>query len=164
MIPAADEGRSVRLATLADLSQRVGEELAISPWIAVDQAAIDAFAATTGDRNWIHVDAARAERESPFGGTIAHGFLILSLIAAPLQACVQVESVQMGVNAGLNKVRFLAPVRSGTRVRCRFTLAAFTSISGGAQLTFTAMVEREGEDKPACVAEVLIRLYEAPPP
>lgn len=163
MIPDACQHPCVRFASLSDLAPQAGQEIAVSAWIPVDQATVDAFAAATGDRNWIHVDAERAARESPFGGTIAHGFLILSLMAAPLQACIRVESVSLEVNGGLNKVRFLAPVLAGTRIRCRLLLSALTPIPGGAQLTWTITVEREAEDKPACVAEVLIRLYEDPP-
>ncbi len=149
-----------RFATLQDLAARAGEELAVIPWIAVEQPAIDGFAAASGDRNWIHVDPERAARESPFGGTIAHGFLVLSLIAAPLQDGVQVDSVRMGVNYGLNKVRFIAPVKAGQRIRCRFALTEFSPIAGGAQVLWSVTVEREQEDKPACTAELLIRLYQ----
>ena len=126
----------------------------------VDQATINLFADATGDRNWIHVDIPRAANDAPFGGTIAHGFLILSLIAQPLQSCIQVASVHMGVNYGLNKVRFITPVRAGQRVRCRMMLMALDGIANGAQATWQVTVEQEGQDKPACVAEVLIRLYE----
>ncbi len=136
----------------------VGQEL-VSDWIEVTQERIDEFAHATDDPQWIHVDPERAAA-GPFGGTIAHGFLTLSLVV-PLfsQARPELEGISMGVNYGLNRVRFTAPVRSGTRVRGRFTVQAIEEVSGGRQMTVGVVVEREGEEKPACVAEWLTRFY-----
>jgi len=142
---------------LSDLIKHVGEEMGVSSWITLDQARIGEFAHCTGDHQWIHVDAERAARESPFGGTIAHGFLTLSLIAPTgfevLVARVAPKSV---VNYGLEKVRFLAPVRSGKRVRNRIRLAAVDERSNGRYLVTTDnTIEIEGETKPALQASAL---------
>lgn len=139
---------------IAALCGRIGEEIGISDWMLVDQSRIDVFADVTEDRQWIHVDPAAAA-ESPFGGTIAHGFLSLSLLA-PLSysAMPAVENLQTGVNYGFNNVRFLTPVRSGKRVRGRFLLKELVERSPGRwQMTVNATVEIEGETKPALVAE-----------
>ncbi|NRF68088.1 MaoC family dehydratase [Aquincola sp. S2] len=147
-----------RIPTLASLAQRVGERIASSDWVLVDQARIDLFAQATGDFQWIHVDRERAAA-GPFGTTIAHGFLTLSLIPELADKAMLIEDVQMGVNYGLNRVRFTAPVPSGTRVRAHFTMKAYEPIDGGAQLTMEVSVEREGSDKPACIAEAVSRRY-----
>ncbi len=137
----------------------VGHEL-VSDWLEVTQARIDIFAGATDDPQWIHIDPQRAE-SGPFGGTIAHGFLSLSLLV-PLftQARPELDAVGMGVNYGLNRVRFTAPVRSGTRVRGRFTIESVEDVAGGSQATVGVVVEREGEEKPALVAEWLMRYYD----
>lgn len=136
----------------------VGQEL-VSDWLEVTQERIDVFAGATDDPQWIHVDPERAAT-GPFGGTIAHGFLSLSLLV-PLfaRARPELDGVGMGVNYGLNRVRFTAPVRSGTRVRGRFTVESVEEVSGGSQATVGVVVEREGEEKPALVAEWLMRFY-----
>ncbi len=136
----------------------VGQEL-VSPWLEVTQARIDIFAGATDDPQWIHVDPERAAN-GPFGGTIAHGFLSLSLLV-PLfaQARPELDEVGMGVNYGLNRVRFTAPVRSGSRVRGRFTVESVEDVPGGSQATVGVVVEREAEEKPALVAEWLMRFY-----
>lgn len=145
--------------TLAELAACVGQEVAVTDWFTVTQQHIDQFAAATGDHQWIHVDADRAARQSPFGCTIAHGFLTLSLLGQFYEEYLThaLPFCGMGLNYGLNKVRFMAPVRVNRRVRPRFTLRKVEDIAGGLQLTFTITVEIEGEDKPACVAESIVR-------
>jgi acyl dehydratase len=147
-----------RFAKLADLAAAVGQEFARSEPVLVDQACIDAFAEATGDRQWIHVDPARAAA-SPFGGTIAHGFLTLSLLPRMMYGAFGVDDVRMGLNYGLNHLRFPAPVPVGSVLSARFRLLAFEPIEGGAQLTIEATVEREGSSKPVCVAEQVVRQY-----
>src|SRR5919107_4222414 len=139
------------------LGEFVGREVALSEWVEVSQGRIDAFAEATEDRQWIHTEPERAARESPFKGTIAHGFLTLSLLSELGRTAVAVGGVRMGLNYGLDRVRFVAPVPAGSRVRGRFTLAALEEIKGGAQATWEVTVEREGGDKPCCVAEWLVR-------
>jgi acyl dehydratase len=144
--------------SLRELESRVGQEIAVSPWFEVTQDRIDRFADATEDWQWIHVDRERA-RQSPFGGTIAHGFLTLSLLPRLAELSFAVSDRRMGVNYGLNKARFTAPVPAGSRVRARFALARVERLEGGLQLTWTATVEREGSDKPCLVAEWLVRQY-----
>jgi len=146
-------------ATLDDLRACVGEEVAVSDWVDVSQQRIALFADATDDHQWIHTDAARAAAESPFGGTVAHGFLTLSLLPALLTRALHMVDMKMGLNYGLNKVRFPAPVPSGSRVRARLRLAAVEDVPGGAQLEWHMTVEREGGDKPVCIAEFLMRRY-----
>jgi acyl dehydratase len=144
---------------IRDLEHRVGEEIAVSPWLEVTQERIDTFAKAVDDFQWIHVDRARA-RTSPFGGTIAHGFLTLSLLSHLSELTFQFAERRMGVNYGLNRVRFTSPVPSGSRVRARFTLAKFEKIGNdGVQVTWNTVVEREGAQKPALVAEWIGRHY-----
>ena len=147
------------IASLDALRSRVGEEVAVSDWLEITQERINQFAEATGDHQWIHVDVARAARESPFGGTIAHGYLTLSLLAKFSQDSIAIGNIKMGVNYGLNRVRFTAPVRAGKKVRGRFKLAAYDEIPGGAQLTWSVTLEAEGSEKPACVAESISRWY-----
>ena len=144
---------------LADMQPMVGQEIAISDWITITQERINQFAEATGDHQWIHVDAERAKK-SPFKSTIAHGFLTLSLIPSFSEPSIKVKSIKMGVNYGLNKVRFTNPVKVNSRVRGRFVLKAFDPIEGGAQVTMNVTVEIEGQDKPACVAESISRRFE----
>ena len=120
---------------------------------------VNAFAQVTGDRQWIHVDVERAKRESPFGGPIVHGYLTLSLLAKFAQECIEVDGIKLAVNYGLNRVRFASPVKVGSRVRAKFVLGAVEDIHGGAQLVWQAVIEIEGGDKPACVAEMVTRWY-----
>jgi acyl dehydratase len=141
------------------LKDRVGEEIGVSDWIQVGQGRIDQFAEATEDRQWIHLDAARAATESPFASTIAHGFLTLSLISVLLRKAVTVSGCRMAINYGLNRVRFILPVLSGSRVRGRFVLRELHHVSGGVQVTWTATVERDTDEKPCCVAEWLVRYY-----
>jgi acyl dehydratase len=147
-----------RYAHLADLAALVGQEIGVSDWLTVDQARIDLFAQATGDHQWIHVDPERAAA-GPFGSTVAHGFLTLSLVPQLFATAFDIDDVRMGVNYGLNRVRFTHPVPVGGRVRGHFTLEAFEPLPGGAQLTVLATVELEGAPKPACVAETVSRRY-----
>lgn len=141
-----------------DLEPRVGSEIAVSPWLTVDQDRIRLFADATDDHQWIHVDPERA-KNGPFGGTIAHGFLTLSLMPRMIKEALEVEGVRMSVNYGLNKVRFTSPVPSGSRVRARLALGKLEKLDGGVQLTWNVTVEREGGERPCLVAEWLIRHY-----
>ncbi len=145
--------------SLADVAACVGQEVAVSDWVAVTQEQVDLFAQATGDHQWIHVDVERA-KAGPFGAPIAHGFLTLSLLPVFLESALDIRGVRMGVNYGLNRVRFTAPVPVGSRLRARLTLQAVEPIEhGGQQMTWGVVVEREGSDKPACVAESLVRCY-----
>ncbi|HKB11591.1 MAG TPA: MaoC family dehydratase [Vicinamibacterales bacterium] len=142
------------------LRDRVGQEIAVGDWTTVSQAQIDQFAEATGDRQWIHVDAARAAAESPFKTTIAHGFLTLSLLSSFLREAIAFTGVRMALNYGLNKVRFVSPVQSGSRVRARIVAGAFEEVGGGAiQITWNVTIERQSSDKPAGVAEWIVRYY-----
>ena len=149
---------TVRTYSLEELPQRIGHTLGTSAWVDVDQARIDAFAQATGDHQWIHVDVARAAA-GPFGGTVAHGYLTLSLVACMVASAFSIRDSRMGVNYGLNRVRFPAPVPAGSRLRGHFKLLACDAIEGGVQLTIEATIEREGSAKPVCVAELLARRY-----
>lgn len=147
------------MTTIRDLESRVGQEVGISPWVEITQERIDTFARAIGDFQWIHVDAERA-RNSPFGRTIAHGFLTLSLLSNLSEQTFSFSDRRMGINYGLNRVRFTSPVPVGSRVRARFTLAKFEKIEGdGVQVTWNTVVEIEGAAKPALVAEWLGRHY-----
>jgi len=149
-----------RIENIAELANHAGKEVAISDWLDVSQERINQFAEATEDRQWIHLDRERAERESPFKTTIAHGFLTLSLLSALAQRALSVGGVRMGINYGLNRVRFVSPVRADARMRGRFTLATVEEIKGGVQTTWNVTVECENSDKPCCVAEWLVRYYE----
>ena len=151
--------KSTRFTGMEDAKSRTGQEIGVSDWLLIEQERVDAFARTTGDQQWIHVDVERAKRESPFGGPIAHGYLSLSLLSKFALECIEVEGVKLAVNYGLNRVRFASPVKVGSRVRARFVLGAVEDIPGGAQMLWQATVEIEGGDKPACVAEMVIRWY-----
>ncbi len=150
----------ITIKSLEELRQWIGREIAASDWLAVDQERIDRFADATGDHQWIHVDPTRAKAESPFGATIAHGYLTLSLLPHMMLETLEVQGGRMSINYGLNRVRFAAPVRAGDRIRARFTLAALEDIPGGIQLTWHALIEIEGQHKPACVAEMIARRYD----
>lgn len=147
---------TTKVETLDDLASFVGKELGTSSWVDVDQARINGFAEATDDHQWIHVDAERA-KDGPFGQTIAHGYLTLSLLIPMWTDILEVRDVHTKVNYGLNKVRFPSPVPSGSKIRAHATLAAFDAIPGGAQLTIDTLVERQGSDKPACVAQIVLR-------
>lgn len=143
---------------ITDLQDLEGQELGISEWITVTQEKINLFAQATGDHQWIHLDVERA-KAGPFGATIAHGFLTLSLIPELTASAFQVEETRMGVNYGLNRVRFPSPVPAGSRVRGRFKLVEYLPLEGGAQMAVECTIEREGSDKPVCVAESVSRRY-----
>lgn len=145
--------------SLDELKALAGSEIGVSRWFDMPQRRIDTFADATDDHQWIHIDPERARRESPYHGTVAHGFLTLSLLPAMLDSVLRMRDVKFAVNYGLNKVRFPAPVPSGGRVRARIVLAAIEEEQSGVQLTFDVTVECEGEEKPVCVADFLIRRY-----
>lgn len=142
-----------------DLESRVGEELGVSPWVEMPQERIDLFAKATEDFQWIHVDRERA-KASPFGTTIAHGYLTLSMLPKLIESTFEFSDRRMGVNYGLNKARFTAPVPAGARIRGRFALAKYETLAdGGVQTTWNVTIEREGGEKPAMVAETISRHY-----
>jgi len=145
---------------IARLKDWVGKEVAVTDWLSVSQERIDHFAAASGDDQWIHVDRERAVRESPYRTTVAHGFLTLSLLSRLLRDAVDIQGARLGINYGLNRVRFTGPVPAGSRVRARFKLAAVEDLEQGVQTTWNVTVEREGEDKPVLVAEWITRRHE----
>ncbi|MFD8920342.1 MaoC family dehydratase [Streptomyces sp. NPDC059569] len=148
-----------RIFTSAEeLRVGIGEQLGHSEWLEIDQKRIDLFAEATGDHQWIHVDPERAAA-GPFGTTIAHGYLTLSLLPVFVPQILRVENVQMGINYGTNKVRFPSPVPVGSRLRASAVLTDVAEAGGGVQLTTLVTVEREGGEKPACVAESVSRFY-----
>jgi acyl dehydratase len=145
--------------TLADLTALVGTEVTVSDWLTVTQEQVNLFAQATGDHQWIHVDVEKA-KAGPFGGPIAHGFLTLSLIPKFFETSLTIVETRMGVNYGLNKVRFTAPVPVGSRLRARLKLLKSEPIDNhGAQMTWEVSIEREGSAKPVCIAESLARHY-----
>jgi acyl dehydratase len=147
------------LQSLAELPALVGHEVAVSDWLTVTQEQVNLFAEATGDHQWIHVDVEKA-KAGPFGAPIAHGFLTLSLIPRFVESSIEIRNSRMGVNYGLNKVRFTAPVPVGSRLRARMKLLACEPIDNdGVQMTWLVTVEREGSDKPVCIAESLVRRY-----
>ena len=145
--------------TIAELPGLAGQQLGTSDWFEVTQERVNTFADATGDHQWIHVDVERAKAESPFGGPIGHGYLTLSLVVPMYSQVLSVTDAVMGVNYGLNKVRFPAPVPVGSRIRLTATLNEATEIAGGLQLTIGAVIEREGGEKPVCIAELVFRTY-----
>jgi acyl dehydratase len=145
--------------TMAELPGLVGTELGTSDWYEVTQDAVNKFADATGDHQWIHIDVERAKKESPFGGPIAHGYLTLSLLVPLVSQAYTVTDSTMGVNYGLNKVRFPAPVPVGSKVRAKVTLKDVEQVAGGLQITLAVTIEREGGDKPVCIAEWVTRAY-----
>ncbi|MEU7341397.1 MaoC family dehydratase [Streptomyces sp. NPDC007074] len=145
-------------ATVDELRAAVGEQLGYSDWVEIDQKRIDLFAEATGDHQWIHVDPERAA-SGPFGTTIAHGYLTLSLLPLFGPQLISVEGVQMGVNYGTNKVRFPAPVPVGSRLRATAKVTGVDDVAGGVQVSVAFAVERDGGDKPVCVAESVSRYY-----
>jgi acyl dehydratase len=147
------------IENIAKLGEHLGREVAVSPWLEVAQERINQFAEATEDRQWIHIDPERAARESPFKGTIAHGFLTLSLLSALARLAMSVGGLRMGINYGLNRVRFISPVPAGARIRGRFALDEVAEIKGGVQATWSVTIEREGGDKPCCAAQWLVRYY-----
>jgi acyl dehydratase len=148
------------ISSVEELKGLVGQEVGVSEWVEVTQSRVNAFADATEDHQWIHIDVERAKKESPFGNTIAHGFLTLSLLPFFASQAVTVRgSFKMGINYGLNRLRFVSPVPVGSKVRGRFTLQNVEDVSGGVQITWSVTVEAEGGQKPALVAEWLVRYY-----
>jgi acyl dehydratase len=148
------------LETLQSLKGFVGREIATTDWLVVTQDRIRQFAEATEDRQWIHVDPERARRESPYGATIAHGFLTLSLLSYFIKQAVQMpRDVRLSVNYGLNRVRFPAPVRAGTEIRARITLQSLKELSGSVEAVFDVSMEGKATAKPCCVAEWVVRYY-----
>ena len=137
----------------------IGQELGVSDWLEITQERVDRFAEATDDHQWIHVDPERAKRDSPYGGTIAHGYLTLSLLAGFMANTLEIGGTRMGVNYGTNRVRFTDPVPVGSRIRARIALAKYEAIAGGAQLTWNVTIERDGATKPAMIAETVSRRY-----
>ncbi len=151
---------SREITSLEELRSLTGQDVAVSDWVEVTQERINLFAEATGDHQWIHVDVERAKAESPYGTTIAHGFLTLSLLSYLMSQTVKIKlPVKMGINYGLNKVRFPSAVMAGSKVRAHAALQSLEEIPGGQQLVWNITVEREGADKPCCVAEWLVRYY-----
>lgn len=144
---------------LAGLQSLVGQQLGTSGWLTVTQERIDAFAAGTSDHQWIHCEPERCRTQSPYGTTVAHGFLTLSLCNCLVQEIFVIEGAQMILNYGVNRVRFPAPVRAGSRVRMSCELSALKETRGSVQATFKQVIEVEGETKPACVAETIVRIF-----
>jgi acyl dehydratase len=150
---------SATTTTLAELPSLKGSVLGSSEWFEITQERVNMFADATDDHQWIHVDVERAKKESPFGGPIGHGYLTLSLFVPMWGQILSVTDVTMGVNYGVNKVRFPAPVPVGSKIRLTGTLVDVEEVKGGVQLTVGGVFEREGGDKPVCVVEALVRLY-----
>jgi len=149
-----------KIASIDSLKDSIGREIAVSDWIVVTQERIAEFAEATGDRQWIHLDRERSEKESPYGTTIAHGFLTLSLVSFLMQNAIQFEQAgRRAINYGLNRVRFPSALRAGSRIRGRFALAAFKDLGDAIELVLSVTVECEGSDKPACIAEWVVRHY-----
>ena len=150
----------VKIASIDSLKDSIGQEIAMSDWIVVTQERIAEFAEATGDHQWVHLDRERAEKESPYGTTIAHGFLTLSLLSFLMQNAIQFEQAgRRAINYGLNRVRFPSAVRAGSRIRGRFALAAFKDLGDAIEFVLSVTVECEGSDKPACIADWVVRHY-----
>ena len=148
------------LESLESLKKYEGREIAVTGWLAMSQERIGQFAEATGDHQWIHVDAERARRESPYRATIAHGFLTLSLMSHFLGEAIHLPaSVRQTINYGLNRVRFPAPVRAGEKIRARIRLQSFKELPGSTEAIYEITIEVEGGDKPCCVAEWILRYY-----
>jgi acyl dehydratase len=143
-------------ADLAEFSSAAGTDLGTTDWVVVDQERIDQFAAATGDHQWIHTDVERA-KGGPFGGTIAHGLLTLSLLPVFMHQLYEVANVKMAINYGMNKVRFMAPVPAGSKLRASARIVGVSEVPGGAQGIVSTTIEIEGVDKPACVIESIVR-------
>ena len=150
---------TTKIAGADELKKRVGDHLGYSDWHEITQEQVNQFAEATGDHQWIHVDPERA-KSGPFGGTIGHGYLTISLAPAFLKEVLVIEGFSMGVNYGINKLRFPAPVPVGKRLRVGATLKAADDVAGGVQPTLELVFEVEGQEKPACIAEVVYRYYE----
>jgi acyl dehydratase len=151
----------IEITDVRTLRDRIGEEIAVGDWFEVSQARIDRFAEATGDAQWIHVDPVRAAAESPFRTTIAHGFLTMSLLSSLIRDAMTFHGLRMAINYGMNRMRFVAPVPAGSRIRARFMLVSVEDASGSVQVTWQVTIDREHSDKPCCVAEWIVRYYPA---
>ncbi|MFP4193782.1 MAG: MaoC family dehydratase [Desulfosalsimonas sp.] len=149
----------IKFNTMDELREKIGEEIALGDWYKITQEQINLFAEATGDYQWIHIDTERAKAESPYKTTVAHGFLTLSMIPRIMGDTLQLPPAKMSVNYGLNKVRFAAPVPAESRIRPRVTLLDAEEVSGGVQLMWKVVIEVEGGEKPACIAETISRQY-----
>lgn len=147
------------IASEEELRGLIGQEVAVTEWFPVTQERVNLFAEATGDHQWIHLDVERSRKESPYGGTIAHGFLTLSLLPLMMQSAVSMPPAKLSVNYGLNKVRFPAPVPVGSRIRGRMALLEMEDLDGGMQIVWKVTMELDGGDKPVCVAESIVRRY-----
>ena len=148
------------LTSLDELKNHIGSEIGVSDWMTIAQERIQQFADATGDHQWIHVDVERARRESPFKTTIAHGFLTLSLLPQLVPQVLQIKSgIRMGINYGLNRLRFVSPVRSSSNIRARFTLQSLKELPDCVEAVYAVVVEGENAQKPICVAEWVVRYY-----
>lgn len=147
------------ITTLTELRSLTGREIAVTDWMEITQARIDQFADVTGDHQWIHVDPERARRESPYGTTIAHGFLTLSLVPGFLLEATPLTDIRMGINYGLNRVRFPTPVRAGSRIRARIVLQSVRDVADATEAVYWVTVECDDDKKPCCVAEMIARYY-----
>ncbi len=147
------------IVTLQELAGFVGREIAVTDWLEITQERINQFADATGDHQWIHVDRERAQRESPYGTTIAHGFLTLSLIPKFLKDSIEVSDLRMAINYGLNRVRFPSAVPPGSRIRARIVLQSIRDTGDSTEAAFSITVECQGSEKPCCVTEMLARYY-----
>ncbi len=145
--------------TLDELRAFAGREIAVTEWLEITQERIEQFADATDDRQWIHVDGERAERESPYGATIAHGFLTLSLVSRFLREAVELSDVRMAINYGLNRVRFPSAVRAGSRIRARIVLQSIRDVADATEAIYAITIEVQGAEKPCCVAESVVRYY-----
>ena len=150
-----------KITDLSALRDRLGQEIAVSDWIEVTQQRIDRFAEATDDRQWIHIDPARAASESPFKTTIAHGFLTLSLVSVLMKQALSFGAVRIAINYGVNRVRFVSPVPAGARIRGRFAPIAVDETAGAVQVTWSVTIDREHTDKPCAVVEWIVRYYPA---
>jgi acyl dehydratase len=149
----------VLVTTLEELRGLLGREIAVTEWIEITQERIDTFADATEDHQWIHIDHERAQRESPYGTTIAHGFLTLSLLAKFLKDSIQLRDLRMAINYGLNRVRFPAAVRAGSRIRARIVPQSMRDVGDAIEVTYSITIESQRAEKPCCVAEWLVRYY-----
>jgi acyl dehydratase len=148
------------LNSLEQLKDHVGQEIGVTDWFSMTQERVQQFADVTGDSQWIHVDVERARHESPFKSTIAHGFLTLSLLPQFMHQVLQIEGgMRMGINYGLNRLRFVSPVLSVSRIRARFTLQSIKEFAEGVEIVYFLTIEGEGSEKPCCVAEWVVRYY-----
>jgi acyl dehydratase len=145
--------------TLDELRELLGREIAVTEWLEITQERIDRFADATEDHQWIHIDPERAQRESPYGATIAHGFLTLSLIPKFLKDSIQIDGVRMAINYGLNRVRFPAAVRAGSHIRARIVVQSMRDVGDSTEVIYSITIESQRAEKPYCVAEMLARYY-----